>query len=169
SHSQIELQQRIEQMVREHHAELYRYAMRLCGLTADAEDITQQVFLIAQTKISQLRDESLERNWLFTILRNTYFKLHRKQSPLPVSSLGVDLDHLPEDTDDVDIDTELLQLAINELPDDFKVTLLMFYFEGCSYKEIAAALEIPHGTVMSRLSRAKQHLRTKLFPKMEKE
>ena len=62
-----------------------------------------------------------------------------------------------------DIDREQLQAAINELPDEFKLVLLSFYFEDCSYREIAARFDLPAGTVMSRLSRAKNHLRARLF------
>ena len=62
------------------------------------------------------------------------------------------------------LDQERLQLALDELPDMFRLVLLMFYFEGHSYQEIAQQLELPLGTVMSRLSRAKAHLRKRLGP-----
>ena len=57
------------------------------------------------------------------------------------------------------IDTEVLQRAINSLSDEFKVVVLMFYFEHRSYREIAELLDVPAGTVMSRLARSKAHLR----------
>ena len=60
------------------------------------------------------------------------------------------------------INREELQTAINELPDEFKLVLLLFYYEDCSYLEIAERLGLPAGTVMSRLSRAKGHLRARL-------
>jgi RNA polymerase sigma-70 factor (ECF subfamily) len=60
------------------------------------------------------------------------------------------------------IDGERLQLALNELPEEFRLVLVMFYFEECTYREIADKLEIPLGTVMSRLSRGKQRLRERL-------
>ena len=60
-------------------------------------------------------------------------------------------------------DSEELQQAIDNLPDDYKVVLAGFYFEDCSYKELAERLELPIGTVMSRLSRAKGYLRTQLL------
>jgi RNA polymerase sigma-70 factor (ECF subfamily) len=56
-----------------------------------------------------------------------------------------------------------LQAAINELADEFKLVVMMFYFEGLSYRQIADQLHLPLGTVMSRLSRAKGHLRARLF------
>ena len=60
------------------------------------------------------------------------------------------------------MDLEQLQPALDELPEEFKVVVLMYYFEECSYKQIAEELDVPIGTVMSRLSRAKSHLRAKL-------
>jgi RNA polymerase sigma-70 factor (ECF subfamily) len=68
-----------------------------------------------------------------------------------------------DNPDNGQIDSERLQMAIDDLPDEFKVVVVMFYFQQSSYKEIATSLEIPIGTVMSRLSRAKSHLRRKLF------
>ena len=62
------------------------------------------------------------------------------------------------------IDREELAAALDELPDEFRLVLLMFYFEDLSYQKIAEQLDIPIGTVMSRLSRAKEHLRRRLTP-----
>jgi RNA polymerase sigma-70 factor, ECF subfamily len=160
----------IAQLVADHHAVVYRYAYRLCGSAADAEDLTQQVYLTAQQKIDQLHDDQKARNWLFSILRNRFLADRRRRMPLPASGLGVDLTFLPdateavEDAGDERIDAERLQRAIDGLPDDFKLVLVMYYFEHCSYREIAARMAIPIGTVMSRLSRAKSHLRRQLTP-----
>lgn len=152
------------QLVTDHHGALYRYAFRLTGLAADAEDLTQETFLIAQQKIGQIRDAASARSWLFTVLRNCYLRSATRSNPAASSDLSADfdLDNIPEITDDRDVDREQLQQLMNELADEFKVVLLMFYFEEKSYREIADALEVPPGTVMSRLSRAKNHLR-KLF------
>ena len=77
----------------------------------------------------------------------------------------MEIDKIPENVPVGDeIDRERLQQAINELPETFRLVLLMYYFEECSYKEIAAQLEIEIGTVMSRLSRAKARLRYQLIP-----
>jgi RNA polymerase sigma-70 factor (ECF subfamily) len=151
-------------LVAEHHAELYRYAYRLTGSRPDAEDLTQHVFLMAQSRGEQLRDVGSIRNWLFAILRNSYLKLVRRRPPLPAASIELDIDSLPAPQKRIEIDGERLQAALDELPDEFKMVVLMFYFEGCSYREIAQRLEVPDGTVMSRLSRAKSHLRKKLLP-----
>jgi RNA polymerase sigma-70 factor (ECF subfamily) len=154
----------ITRLVADHHAELYRYAFRLCGSAVDAEDLTQQVFLTAQMRLGQVRSAETARSWLFTILRNAYLKHALRRAPIPAASLDLDLNTVPEDLPhDLEIDGEQLQLALNHLPDEFKLVLLMFYFEGCSYRQIAQRLNLPAGTVMSRLSRAKSHLRSVLL------
>jgi RNA polymerase sigma-70 factor (ECF subfamily) len=83
-------------------------------------------------------------------------------------AIGLEIDHVPDRLpSSSEIDREALETAFKELPEDFRLVLLMFYFEELSYQEIAAQLELPLGTVMSRLSRAKGHLRTKLAPPAE--
>ena len=147
-------------IVRDHHALLYRYAYRLAGSGPDAEDLVQQTFLIAQQKLHQLRDEQRELAWLCTVLRRCYLRSVRRRRPVPAATLDLDLSTVVQEVRKVDeIDEEALQKAIATLPEDYKVVVLMFYFEMKSYKEIAADLGIPLGTVMSRLSRAKRSLR----------
>ena len=154
----------IDRLVAEHHQAVYRYAYRLVGSTADAEDLTQQVFLIAQQKLHQLRQPENARGWLFAILRNSVLRGRQRSTPVSTATLEFDIDSIPaEIPNEDDIDRERLQAAINELPDEFRVVLVMFYFEECSYREIAQSLAVPMGTVMSRLSRAKGHLRARLF------
>jgi RNA polymerase sigma-70 factor (ECF subfamily) len=154
----------LAQLVTEHYAVLFRYAYRLSGSAQDAEDLTQQTFLTAQTKLAQLRDMQCARSWLFTILRNAYLRVVRKPAPTPVATLKLNIDELPGVLpDDLHIDQERLQAALNELGDDFKLVVVMFYFDGLSYRQIAEQLNLPLGTVMSRLSRAKGHLRARLF------
>ena len=152
----------IHQLIADHHQPLYRYAFRLTGSAADAEDLTQQTFLVAQQKLHQVRQPDRVEGWLFTVLRSCYLKLRRKRTPAAASNLDLGMDHVPADVPDDSLDQEELQNAINDLADDFKLVVLMFYFEDCSYKEIAARLQIPMGTVMSRLARAKRHLRARL-------
>lgn len=154
----------IETLVSEHGPVLYRYAYRLSGSAADAEDLTQQVFLTALTKLDQLRDPAAARGWLCSVLRNAYLRSQRKPRPQPAANLEVDVDLLAVDIpEQLDFDAEALARAIDELPDDFKLVVVGFYFEECSYKELAERLELPIGTVMSRLSRAKGYLRTQLL------
>jgi RNA polymerase sigma-70 factor, ECF subfamily len=154
----------IAQFVTEHYAVLYRYAYRLTGSTADAEDLTQQTFLAAQSRLSQLRDPLAARGWLFAILRNSFRKSSKKRAPVLAIDIELNVDSVPDESRTAEpIDEERLQAAIDTLSDEYKTVLLMFYFERSSYREIATALELPIGTIMSRLSRAKAHLRTKLL------
>ncbi|NLF70649.1 MAG: sigma-70 family RNA polymerase sigma factor [Candidatus Anammoximicrobium sp.] len=150
-------------LVVDHHRDVYRYAYRLAGRQDDAEDLTQQTFLIAQQRLHQVRQPERVRSWLFAILRTCYLKSERKSVPLPATGIELDVDSIPDGAADQPIDEELLQSVIDELPDEFKLVLVMFYFEECSYKEIAEKLQIPIGTVMSRLTRAKGRVRARLL------
>ena len=76
--------------------------------------------------------------------------------------MELDIGLIPEEISELEVDSERLQNALNELPDEFRLVLVMFYFDRCSYKEIAKELGIAQGTVMSRLARAKRQLRYKL-------
>jgi len=154
----------VASLVAEHHGDLYRYAYRLTGSTSDAEDLTQQTFLVAHRKIGQLRSTSSARGWLFAVLRSRFSRLCRKRVPTAATSLDLDIDALPDEVPEPNaIDRETLQSALNELTEPFRMVLLMYYFEECSYREIAERLALPAGTVMSRLSRAKRHLRSRLL------
>jgi RNA polymerase sigma-70 factor (ECF subfamily) len=157
--------------VADYQATLYRYAYRLTGSVPDAEDLTQQAFLIAQAKRDQIRDEDKVQGWLFTILRSCFLKSRRKKVPSPSGTLEFEMDiatagRIPREDE---IDSERLQASLNELSADFRTVLVMFYFEELPYKEIARQLEVPLGTVMSRLSRAKGHLRQLLLEKEERD
>ncbi len=154
----------IAEVVAEYHADVYRYAYRLSQRQADAEDLTQQTFLIAQEKLSQVRDASKVRGWLLVVLRSLFLKSRRKKTPVPAGGLELELEQIPaNDESNDEIDSEHLQQVLATLPDDYRLVLGLFYFEEMSYKEIAAELEVPLGTVMSRLSRAKGQLRQGLL------
>ena len=154
----------IVRLVAEHYKEVYRYAYRLTGSEPDAEDLCQQVFLKAQQKLFQLRSAQSSRSWLFAILRNSFFKSCQKRCPIPAGNLDLNVDTVAEEIpEEAAIDRQQLQWALDQLPRIYRLVLTMFYFEDCSYREIADQLQVPMGTVMSRLARAKQHLRAKLF------
>lgn len=154
----------IARLVVDHYSDVYRYAYRLSGSIADAEDLTQQSFLLAQRNLTQLRLPESARGWLYAILRNCYLKSRRRPTPTSAATLELDVNEIPaEAPPESPVDRDKLQHALDGLADEFKIVLMMFYFEDCSYKEIAQRLEIPLGTVMSRLSRGKAQLRGKLF------
>jgi len=159
---------KIQELVQLHYVPLYRYAFRLSGSAADADDLTQDAFCQAQLKLSQLRDATRAKAWLFSILRNAY--LHRvrdakRQRTVSLEYVGDLAERLAEPVPD--IDPQRLQLVLDELPEDFRTPLILFYFEDFSYRDIAEQMEVPLGTVMSRLARAKAHLRARLLPAAE--
>lgn len=148
-----------------HYEALYRYAYRLSGSAADAEDLTQEAFGKALTRLGQLREPERAKAWLFRILRNLY--LHRirdekRHRVVPLDAVG-DLAGR-EVEDEPEIDPGKLQQALDELDEGFRTPLILFYFEEFSYRDIAEQMELPIGTVMSRLARAKGYLRAKLCP-----
>jgi len=156
--------QSIQQLVEDHYQVLYRFAFRLSGSASEAEDLTQETFCQAQKSLAQLRDGSRSKAWLFSILRNAY--LHKLRSTKRHQTLTPDaLAELPERLPDPlpEIEPGQLQHALNESPEDFRMPLLLFYFEDFSYRDIAEQLQVPLGTVMSRLARAKAHLRGRLL------
>ena len=114
-----------------------------------------------------MRNPDCARSWLLTILRNRFLKDGQRPQATPATNVGLNLDMIPMESREVlfngEIDHDRIQEALREIPPDFRLVLAMYYFEDCSYREIAAELNLPIGTVMSRLARAKGHLRTKLF------
>ena len=156
--------QAIEALVEAHYAALYRYAFRLSGSSQEAEDLTQETFCLAQNKLHQLREQERAKSWLFTILRNAY--LHRARSAKLEKQ--VSLDGVPEIAERSSesltlVDSQQLQNALNELPEAFRTPLILYYFEEFSYRDIADQMNVPLGTVMSRLARGKAFLRQRLM------
>jgi RNA polymerase sigma-70 factor, ECF subfamily len=153
----------IAQLVADHHRAVYQYAYRLTGSVQDAEDLAQQVFLIAQRKIGQLRNMDAAGSWLFAILRNCFLKDKQRRRPSLAVDLALNIDTITETAPPAQVDRGQLQEALNRLPDAFRLVVVMFYFEERSYREIADELNVPIGTIMSRLARAKEHLRSIMF------
>lgn len=146
-----------------HYQALYRYAFRLTGSAADAEDLTQEAFGKALARLPQLRDPDRAKGWLFRIMRNAYLHRVRDQKRhrvIPLDAVGDlperEADELPE------IDPAQLQQALNDLDETFRTPIILYYFEDFSYRDIAEQMDLPIGTVMSRLARAKAYLRVKL-------
>src|SRR5581483_3572020 len=153
----------VEALVELYYQALYSYAFRLTGAAADAEDLTQESFCKAQLCHDQLREPAKAKAWLFRILRNLY--LHRLRSERSQGDrIYIDPDALPEEpSKPLDhVDEEALQHLLEDLPEVFRTPLILYYFEDFSYREIAEQMELPIGTVMSRLARAKAHLRIHL-------
>lgn len=150
----------IEELVTRHAQTVFRYAYRLSGSMVDAEDLTQETFLLAAKNIDQLENPIRAQGWLLAITRNAFLRQRRVHQVALVEDMAATAVESAVESDGAD--EELLQIAIQSLPEEQRVMILMFYFEDMSYKEIAEQLGIPIGTVMSRLSRAKAALRKKL-------
>ena len=154
----------LRELIDTHYEALYRYGYRLSGNSSDAEDLTQETIGKAVTKLRQLRDTDRVKPWLFRILRNLY--LHRirddkRKRIVPLDSVGEPVQ--PVNTPaNFEIDPKQLQDSLNELDETFRTPLILFYFEDFSYKDIADQMDLPIGTVMSRLARAKSFLKERL-------
>lgn len=153
----------IERVIALHHRAVYRYAFRLTGVVADAEDLTQQAFLIAQRKLEQVRDPAKADRWLFAVVRSCFLKNRRRRRPTTAANLDLTMEEIAvEPPESEAVDRELLDRALDQLPEQYRLIVVMYYFEEFSYKQIAQELGVPIGTVMSRLARAKQRLREQL-------
>lgn len=148
-------------LIDQHYASLYKYAYRLSGSSNDAEDLTQQTFLNAQLRLDQLRQPEHVRSWLYTILRNLFLKSVRRKPAVPLTAEDP---AAPAELqgNDFDVDSDQLQKALDDLAEDYRIPIILYYFNEFSYRQIAEHLEIPIGTVMSRLSRGKRWLRQRL-------
>ncbi len=150
-----------ESFVELHYQAAYRFALSLSGNHNDACDITQQAFYLAFTRSHQLRDPAKRKQWLFTILHREFLRGRRRENAHPEVNLEFSEPVLPHiDVDHASgLDSKALLVVLQSLDPDFRIPLVLFYLEQLSYKEIAATLEVPIGTVMSRLARGKQMLR----------
>jgi RNA polymerase sigma-70 factor (ECF subfamily) len=139
----------------------YRFALSLARNPDEAAELTQETFARLLAKGNQLRDHSKVRPWLFTTLYRIYIGWKRRESSLPhfeISSVAQELPSVtPAMVDQIDAGTILD--ALQRLDERYRAPLTLFYLEELGYREIAKILEIPSGTVMSRLSRGKTLLR----------
>lgn len=162
-------QKRVD-MLLEHTDFVYRCAYRYSGNKLDAEDLTQETFYAAFKKISQLKDTGKCKSWLFTILRNIYLRSIEKDKKMPLVSIEELLGDVT-DGGETDVFTQFLecnlQEALDGLAEKYKTPVLLYYFSDISYKEMSDMLEIPIGTVMSRIARAKVYLRKFIKDKAE--
>lgn len=153
------------QLVDAHYAPLYRFALSLAKNSADAGDLVQQTFFIWATKGKGLRELTKAKSWLFTTLYREFLRGRRRDSR------ATSLEDLPPGEADVPaeeidrvarMDAASVVAALQSVDEVFRGPLTLFYLEDLSYQEIADALDVPIGTVMSRLSRGKAQLRAAL-------
>lgn len=153
------------QLVDAHYTPLYRFALSLARNQADAGDLVQQTFYIWATKGHALREVAKVKSWLFTTLYREFLRVRRRDNR------STSIEELPptekeltaEETDrTAKLDAMTVMESLQAVDEVFRVPLTLFYLEELSYQEIAETLDVPIGTVMSRLSRGKAQLRNEL-------
>jgi RNA polymerase sigma-70 factor (ECF subfamily) len=151
------------QLVRAYRLQVVRTAYGILGSVTEADDVAQEAFIKAWESLPDLRQRSTFRTWLFRITVNTAIDAVRRRRPEPPldETMSGEYEAPEEATIRRDI-RERVQAAIRDLPPAARATLILREYEQLSYREIAAVLEIPIGTVMSRLSYARQLLRERL-------
>lgn len=157
-------QARYEQWVRDYSGDLYGYAVRLVRDRATAEDLVQETYFNAWKSMDQLREADHARSWLFQILRRRASRHYRAESRTRVNMTGSSdvLDGVPSpgrDPAHCAADCDAAQHAIDALSDRLKTPVLMVFLEGLTCQEAADRLDIPLGTVLSRLHRARRVMR----------
>jgi RNA polymerase sigma-70 factor, ECF subfamily len=154
----------LESIVIRFYAPLYRYALSLSKREAEAVDLTQQTFFILARNSDEIRDVSKVKSWLFTTLRREFLRSVRFQSKHPHVEVRPDIQDSPSVGSDAEraLDAKFVVEALFRVEETYRIALELFYLGELSYKEIAQALEIPIGTVMSRLSRGKDQLKALL-------
>ena len=157
--------------------QLYSAALRMTRNAADAEDIVQETYLRAYRSYESFEKGTNLRAWLFRILTNTFINAYRAKQRRPQETDVDDVDDLylyrrvrsadvssrsaEETLFDLFTDDEVKQ-ALEDLPESFRLPVLLADVEGFSYREIAEMLDVPIGTVMSRLHRGRKSMQKAL-------
>lgn len=152
-----------EQIVDAHYQGLFRFALSMCRREATAQDLVQQTFLQWARKGHTLRDTTKVKTWLFTTIYREWLGMARKEKKHPEVEFEPDLHGSTQDDSDGQnprVDSATLQTALEQLDPNYRAPLVLFYLKELSYRDIAETLGVPIGTVMSRLSRAKDQLRS---------
>ena len=153
------------ELVDAHYQALFRFGMSLTRDVDRASDLVQETFCIWAAKGSQLRDRSKAKTWLFTTLHREFLNQRRRASkfsdePVDEESAAA----VPDSQDDAErqMDGQRAMELLGALEETYRAPLALFYLQQHSYKEIAEILDVPIGTVMSRLSRGKEMLRKRM-------
>jgi len=144
-----------EGLVARYYESLYQFAFSLTRSEADACDLTQQTFYVWATKGHQLREPGKVKTWLFTTLHRLFLETCRRQTRFPHQEIDASDAELPVITpvEVSGVDTAQVLAALGQVDEAFQAPVTLFYLQDCSYKEIAEILELPLGTVKSRISR----------------
>jgi len=159
-----------DEIVSAYYQPLYRFGYSLAKNEHEAGDLAQQTFFIYAEKGDSLRDKSKVKSWLFTTLYREFLRGRRKDSrmdhyePEMLEVVGGSVEpHIRRS-----MDANLAVEALEEVDAVYRQPLALFYMKDLSYKEIAETLDVPIGTIMSRLSRGKAQLRD-IFKRKETE
>ena len=166
-----------DRLVERYHKQAYYIAYRMTGNHADAEDLTQEAFVRAFRFFGNYRRDWPFDNWLYKIMSNLFVDDLRRRPKAHIQSLDQPLDlsgsgevylEIPDSGSNPErlvmsheLD-ERIQRALNSLPNDFRMTVILADIEGLSYEEISTAMKCSLGTVRSRLHRGRKLLRTKI-------
>ena len=154
-----------EQIVSRHYEPLYRFAFSLTRTEADACDLSQQTFFTWATKGHQLRDRSKVKSWLFTTLHREFLNIRNRAVHFPQVELSDENEDLPVISPELfnTLDAGRVLEFLGQIQEPYQAALSLFYLEDYSYKEIADILEVPLGTVRSRISRGLAQLQQSIL------
>jgi len=169
------------ELIRRFEKQVYNLAYRLTGNHDDAEDVASEAFVRAYNAIRRFRGASALSTWLYRIVTNVYLDERKRRAARPQSSLEEYLDVPdgqvkrqiedsspgPEEMAEQAERHSILQTAIDSLPDFQKTMIVLYHVQELPYEEIAQILNMPVGTVKSRLNRARRALRDKLLAQRE--
>lgn len=162
-----EFMESFEDNLLEHIDALFNFAFRLTRNREQAEDLVQETSLRGFQAYHKFVAGTNFKAWMFTILRNTYINEYHKRSREPVKVNYEEVESfvsLPEVTGfEEELFSEALQQSIDQLPEELRTTIMLFYVEELPYKEIAKVMKCPIGTVMSRLFMARQCMKKKMI------
>ncbi|MCX6914458.1 MAG: RNA polymerase sigma factor [Verrucomicrobia bacterium] len=150
-----------------HYGPLYRFAMSLTRTENDACDLVQQTFLTWATKGHQLQDPAKVKSWLYTTLHRAFLESRRRFTRFPHLEISEAEAELPSVEPDLvsHLDAQDVVQLLGQVDEQFQAAVALFYLEDYSYNEIAGILEIPLGTVKSRIARGLAQLKVLVLRK----
>jgi len=149
------------ELVDAHYQPLFRFGYSLTRCPERAADLVQETFCIWAEKNAQLKDRSKAKTWLFTTLHREFLGQRRKMARFSDEPLDEEI-AAAETGAERQMDGQRAVEVLGEMDEMYRAPLALFYLQQHSYKEIAEILEVPIGTVMSRLSRGKEMLRKRM-------
>ncbi|HEY3282425.1 MAG TPA: sigma-70 family RNA polymerase sigma factor [Armatimonadota bacterium] len=169
------------ELVQRYEKQVYTLAYRLCGNHDDAEDIAAEVFLRVFNALPRFRGDAQFSTWLYRVVTNVYLDTRKRRSNHPVASLEDYLetdeggqprqvqDTAPSPQEELEANErrEVLQRAIQALPEFQRIMITLYHVEELPYEQISEILQMPLGTVKSRLNRARRALRDHLVAQGE--